>query len=144
MYFGERGAAMENRIRTILAQLKESQGISVPEFAERCGLQPTTIYSVRKKDSMDKIQIDTFLKIAHGLGMTAEELYYGEAWNSDNQAATDRPRSVRPPSPLSSDEERLVRAYRDSNAQGRRTILGVADLQAGMEGQSEDARRRAV
>ena len=69
---------MSNRIDQLLTELKERKGIKVPEFAETCGLKPSTIYGIRKKSTMDNVTIDVFLKIAHGLGMTAEELYYGE------------------------------------------------------------------
>ena len=69
---------MSNRIDQLLTELKERKGIKVPEFAETCGLKPSTIYGIRKKPTMDNVTIDVFLKIAHGLGMTAEELYYGE------------------------------------------------------------------
>jgi len=69
---------MSNRIDQLLTELKERKGIKVPEFAKACGLKPSTIYGIRKKPTMDNVTIDVFLKIAHGLGMTAEELYYGD------------------------------------------------------------------
>lgn len=69
---------MGNRIDELLTRLKEEEGIAVPEFAKRCGLPPTTIYNARKREDIGNISIDVFLKIAHGLGMTAEELYYGK------------------------------------------------------------------
>ena len=68
---------MQNRIAELLEQLRIERGIKVTEFARMCGLPNTTVYGARDRKSMDNISIDVFLKIAHGFGMTAEELYYG-------------------------------------------------------------------
>lgn len=68
---------MTNRIKDILAQLKREQGITVTDFAEMSGVPASTLYGARTKKSMENISIDVFLKIAHALNMTAEELYYG-------------------------------------------------------------------
>lgn len=42
---------------------------------------------------------------------------------------------------LTDDEWELIRLYRAANEQGRATILGVAQLQQGMEGQIQGDRR---
>lgn len=63
-----------NRIKDIL----ETSGMSTRELAKRAGVKEQTLYKIKKKDTMENITIDVFLKIAHGLGMTAEELYYGK------------------------------------------------------------------
>ena len=52
--------------------------------------------------------------------------------------------AVRSEQNLSEDEMMLVNAYRNSNAQGRATMLAVADIQPGMGGKSQDSARRAV
>ena len=63
----------ENQVAVALKQ----KGIKVADFARQTGINQQTLYNVVKKDTVDNIGISTFMKIAHGLGMTAEELYYG-------------------------------------------------------------------
>ena len=69
---------MSNRINEVVTHIKDSERITYRQIAERCKISEQTLHSARKRESMGKIHIDVFLKIAHGLGMTAEELYYGE------------------------------------------------------------------
>ena len=69
---------MGNRIDEVVNTLKEREHITYREIAERCKISEQTLHSARRRKSMDAIHVDVFLKIAHGLGMTAEELYYGE------------------------------------------------------------------
>lgn len=76
-----------NRIKDIL----ETSGMSTRELANKAGVKEQTLYKIKKKDTMENITIDVFLKIAHALGMTAEELYYGKpverAYRDERQAA---------------------------------------------------------
>lgn len=66
---------MPNRIRAIF----DERNINVAAFSRDNGIKATALYSILDgKTSFDKIGISTFLKIAHGLGMTAEELYCGK------------------------------------------------------------------
>jgi transcriptional regulator with XRE-family HTH domain len=86
---------MPNRIDDLLVRLKKEKGMTVPEFAKRCGLSASTVYSARNKDDMRHIHIDVFLKIAHGLGMSAEELYYGYVdGEHGNEYSDDRQRDA--------------------------------------------------
>lgn len=65
---------MENRIAELLNEL----GMRPATFAEKIGVPSSTIYSiVNGKQKFEKIEIGTFIKIARGLGMTVEELYFG-------------------------------------------------------------------
>lgn len=65
---------MENHIAILLNE----RGIKPARFAESIGVPSSTIYSiVNGKQKFEKIGIGTFIKIAHGLGMEVEELYYG-------------------------------------------------------------------
>lgn len=67
---------MENRIRDIL----KSRKIKPATFANSIDVPTSTMYSItRGQTKMENIGIGTFIKIARGLGMTAEELYYGES-----------------------------------------------------------------
>lgn len=65
---------MSNRIK----QIFDERHINVSAFARTNGIKATSLYSILdEKTNFERIGIDTFLKIAHGLGMTADELYYG-------------------------------------------------------------------
>lgn len=65
---------MSNRIHDIF----EARGIKVASFARENNITPSTLYAIHDGTTkFEKIGINTFMKIAHGLGMTAEELYYG-------------------------------------------------------------------
>lgn len=61
-----------------IAALLQERNIKVATFARTIGVPQHTLYSLLKKPSMDNITISVFLKIAKGLGMTAEELYNGK------------------------------------------------------------------
>jgi transcriptional regulator with XRE-family HTH domain len=79
---------MNNRI----AEEIKKQGFNKHSFSAKCGVPYGTLYRICKDGaSMDSITIDNFLKIAHGLGMTAEELYYGKpaerTYSDDRQVA---------------------------------------------------------
>ena len=65
---------MENRIAALLNE----RGIRPAAFAKQIGVPSSTIYSiVNGKQNFEKIGIGTFIKIARGFGMDAEELYDG-------------------------------------------------------------------
>lgn len=65
---------MENRIAALLNE----RGIRPAVFAKQIGVPSSTIYSiVNGKQNFEKIGIGTFIKIARGFGMDAEELYDG-------------------------------------------------------------------
>lgn len=67
---------MENRIKDIL----EKRKIKPATFANSIDVPTSTMYSItRGQTKLENIGIGTFIKIAQGLSMTAEELYYGES-----------------------------------------------------------------
>lgn len=66
---------MDNRIKSLL----EERDLSVARFSRESGIKASTLYAiVDGTTKFEKISIGTFIKIAEGLGMSAEELYYGE------------------------------------------------------------------
>lgn len=66
---------MCNAIRRIM----DERGLRPTPFARSVGVKTSTMFSIyRGQVQMKNIAVGNFLKIAHGLGMTAEELYYGE------------------------------------------------------------------
>lgn len=65
---------MTNRIQDLFAERK----LKVAPFARENDIQPAALYAIiRGKTQFENIGITLFLKIAKGLGMSAEELYYG-------------------------------------------------------------------
>lgn len=98
---------MSNRIKELLDQRREKPAT----FANRIGIPTSTMYSItRGNTKFDNISIGVFMKIAHGLGMTAEELYYGEA------------RRMEYADPL---QEKLNGCFEVLNQESRETIAGV-------------------
>lgn len=69
---------MANRIDDLIQEARRTQHVTYRELARRCGIPEPTLHSARRRESIDGLSIDTFIHIAHGLGMTAEELFYGE------------------------------------------------------------------
>ena len=62
----------ENRIR----RLFDERTINVYAFAKRNGITPTTLYSILDGSTKaENVGVGNWMKIAHGLGMTADELY---------------------------------------------------------------------
>ena len=61
-----------------LLEIMEKKNMNANELANRIGVPPTTLYSMIKRDS-SRVDIDLIIKIAHALGMTADELLSGEA-----------------------------------------------------------------
>ena len=109
---------MENKIRELL----DERGIGPAVFAREIGVPQTTISTIYNgKTAFEKIRVETFIKIAHGLGMTAEELW--------------KKRDVKPTTVAG--ETELVRIYRDTDDRGRAAIMAVARSQQGVERQSQ-------
>lgn len=53
--------------------------MNTSQLSKLTGLSYTTAQNIATgKTDVAKMHVERFLKIAHGLGMTAEELYYGE------------------------------------------------------------------
>jgi transcriptional regulator with XRE-family HTH domain len=119
---------MSNRIYDLVEEMKVREGITYRDIAERFGIPEQTLHSSRKRDDMGRIGIDVFLKIAHGLGMTAEELYYGTEREAQEQPS------------ISPDEQIIVDAYRIADTKQKRHMLSTAQLEIEMA--NEDAREK--
>ena len=66
-------------MKNCIQQAMADQNISAAELSRRSGVAYGTVYDISiGKTKVDKMDVGKFLKIAHGLGMTAEELYYGK------------------------------------------------------------------
>lgn len=65
---------MEQKNR--LDGLFSERSINVSDFARKNGINQQTLYHIlRVNEKLERTSVDIWLKIAHGLGMTADELY---------------------------------------------------------------------
>ena len=78
---------MENRLKEMLAE----RGLTVSEFARQTGIiQPTLHRIVNNRVNLSSITAVNFLRIAHGLGLSAEELYFGDTSYDERKNRIDR------------------------------------------------------
>lgn len=70
----EEMAMKENMLTRLFSEKK----INLADFSRKHGIPYYTLYDIaRGKTNPEKINISTFLKIAHGLGVTADDLLGG-------------------------------------------------------------------
>jgi transcriptional regulator with XRE-family HTH domain len=123
---------MSNRIYDLVEEMKVREGITYRDIAERFGIPEQTLHSSRKREDMGRIGIDVFLKIAHGLGMTAEELYYGTEREAQEQPS------------ISPDEQTIVDAYRIAGTKQKRHMLSTAQLEIEMANEDALEKKEAI
>ena len=80
---------MSNRINDIVTKLGDSHGITIRDIARMCGVTESTLYKICGKETLDNVSILVFLKVAHGLGLSAEELYYGHSMRTEDYTYLD-------------------------------------------------------
>jgi transcriptional regulator with XRE-family HTH domain len=66
-----------------LKELRTKRGLSIAELAEKAGTTKQTISYLENCERTPSFE--TGLKIAQALGVTAEELAYGEKKNEENE-----------------------------------------------------------
>ena len=99
-----------------LKELAKKRGTNLKQVAEKCGIPPTTLYSISRGDTnFDNMGIGTAMKVADALGITVEELYTGEKFAPNAPAAA-----------LAPGERQLVDAYRAMSDEGRDKLLDYA------------------
>ena len=69
-----------------LEAIMKAKNIYANELAKKIGVTSSTIYSMIKRDS-SRVDIDLIIKIAHALGMTADELLSGENYEKPDTLA---------------------------------------------------------
>ena len=80
----------------LIRKAMDERGLKPTTFARAVGVKTSTMFSIyRGEVNVGGISIDNFLKIAHGLGMSAEELYYGYVdGEHGNKYSDDRQRDA--------------------------------------------------
>lgn len=91
-----------------IKELIEERGMSVSSFARAIGLSQPTLYRILNGEvNIERIGVNNFMRIAHGLGLTAEALYYDLDVDDLAKAEIDS-------------------TYSATTAEGRRALLATA------------------
>jgi transcriptional regulator with XRE-family HTH domain len=78
---------MQNNLKELL----DARGLTVSEFARQTGIpQPTLYRIVNGQVNLEGITAVNYIRIAHGLGLTVEQLYFGNKSYDDKKALLDR------------------------------------------------------
>lgn len=94
-----------------IKRLIDARGIKPTQFALDTGVKNSTLFAIYKgKTKFGNIRIETFARIARGLGMSLDEL-----WGDEQHGG------------LSEDESLLLAAYRKANQIGKYFILRSAE-----------------
>jgi transcriptional regulator with XRE-family HTH domain len=73
----KQGITVENL--NCIQKIMLARDMNTSQLSKLTGLSYTTAQNIATgKTDVAKMHVERFLKIAHGLGMTAEELYYGD------------------------------------------------------------------
>lgn len=71
---------------TKLQDIFSERSINVSAFARNIGVAPTTVYNLLNSKTPERTGVSVWIKVASGLGMTAEELFeMVECNRSENQ-----------------------------------------------------------
>ena len=125
-----------NEMNFKIAKLMDERGLKPYPFAMKNEIPSSTMTSIYKgKVKFENISISTFLKIARGLGMTAEELYYGTPEQSV-ESHHEQPS-------LTTDEQIVVDGYRVADMKQRRRMLSTACLEIEMADEEAKEKKAA-
>lgn len=87
---------------------------NLKEVERRSGVAYATLYDLKRgKTDVDNMKVDTFIRIAHALGMTADDLYYGVSENITDEDST---------------KQKVSDAYDNLNQEGKTRLAEQADL----------------
>lgn len=104
---------IKNRLTSLLKEKK----MNINELASKIGVTSSTLYSIVQRDST-RIDIDLIMKMAHALGITADELLSEEINQTDS---------------VDVNESRLLMYYERLNQEGRNRLLEQAEFFASQE-----------
>ena len=78
---------MDNNLKHLL----EQRGLTVSELARICGIsQPTLHKIVSGRVNLLYTKAENYIRIAHGLGLSTEQLYYGDMSYDERKYLIDR------------------------------------------------------
>ena len=107
---------MSDNTNTRIGDLMRERNLKPFPFSKEIGVKSSTMTSIYKGEvNFENIRIDTFIRIAHGLGMTADELFYGE---------------IPAEQPITTGEQKMLDVYRSATNHGRCLIDAVIDGEA--------------
>lgn len=104
-----------------LKELAKSKGTNIKKVAEKCNVPPTTLYAISDgKTNLGNVGIDTFMKVARALDMTAESLMaeIGTEVNYDVASFSDDDEKI-----VSGEEFELVKLYRRMQPEQKRLLM---------------------
>ena len=114
-------------IKNRLNDLLKERHMNANELASRIDVTPSTIYSILQRDSA-RIDIDLIMKIAHGLGVTADELL------SDEIAETSRPSDIM----LDDNGKKLLIEFNSLSSGAKDRLLAYIQILKDMEQYNSD------
>ena len=115
---------IKNRLNVLLKE----RHMTANELASRINVTPSTIYSILQRDSA-RIDIDLIMKIAHGLGVTADELLSDEI-----EAAASRPYDIL----LDDEGKRLLVEFNNLSSDAKDRLLAYVQILKDMESHKSD------
>ena len=98
-----------------LEELMAQKNTNANELANKIGVRASTIYSIIKRDS-NRVDIDIVIKIAHALGMTADEFLSEDPSANADKCPTDK-------------EWSIIEKYRLLDDYGVRTVDAVLGIE---------------
>lgn len=99
-----------------LTQLMKELGTNTNELAKKAGVPAATIYSLIRRDA-SKVDIDSLIKIARTLGVTADYFCSDEIILETTSIIN----------PLSLNEKHLLEIYRKLNLEGQKELVKRAN-----------------
>ena len=108
-----------------LRKLRRQRRLTQEELGVQIGQTARVLGAWEREETA--LPIDEAARIADVLECTLDELA-GRDFQPDQAGA------------LTSEEDKLIGLYRDANAQGQSTIMGVAQLQQGVDGASDSGK----
>ena len=114
-------------LEEIIRQYRESENLSMQEFADRCGLSKGYISMLERGQHPQNNRplvpsLNTIRQLAEGMNISVDSLL--------SSMDADAIVSINNPAPgdfLSFDEQQLIRNYRDLNQEGKEKLLDYSE-----------------
>ena len=106
-----------------LKELAKQKGTNVKQLSEKCGLPASTLYAIASGDTnLDNVGIDIFIKVAHALDMTAEQLKRTMDDSEITYAVVELPTDDY----VTSDERELLALFRRMDSENQARLMDNA------------------